>query len=137
MDTYKYIGIWNGLRQIDASPWLCLIHSICNLMKMINTLLWTWKKIPSTIHGGCPGGSDGKDSVCNAGDPGLIPRLGRSSGDGKGYPLSCFCLENPMDRGASQAIVHGVAKIWTQLSDWDFHLLWKNIHRTKTHYPSI
>ena len=49
--TYKYTGVWNGLSQVDASPWLCLIHSICKLLKMINTLLWTWKRIPSTIHG--------------------------------------------------------------------------------------
>ena len=47
-----------------------------------------------------PGGSDGKASVYNAGDPGLIPGLGRSSGDGNGNPLQYCCLENPMDRGA-------------------------------------
>ena len=49
---------------------------------------------------GCPGGSDGKESVCNAGDPGSIPGLGRSPGGGHGDPLQCSCLENPMDRGA-------------------------------------
>ena len=47
-----------------------------------------------------PGGSDGKASVYNAGDPGLIPGLGRSSGDGNGNPLQDYCLENPMDREA-------------------------------------
>ena len=47
-----------------------------------------------------PGGSDGKASVYNAGDPGLIPGLGRSSGDGNGNPLQDYCLENPMDRRA-------------------------------------
>jgi len=46
----------------------------------------------------CPGGSDGKESACNAGDPGLIPGLGRSPGEGKGYPLQYSCLENSMDR---------------------------------------
>ena len=49
---------------------------------------------------GFPGGSDGKASVCNAGDPGLIPGLGRSPGEGNGNPLQCSCLENPMDGGA-------------------------------------
>ena len=45
-------------------------------------------------------GSDGKDSACNAGDPGLIPGLGRSPGEGNGNPLQYSCLENPMERGA-------------------------------------
>ena len=49
---------------------------------------------------GLPGGSDSKVSVCNAGDPGLIPGLGRSPGDGNGIPLQYSCLENSMDRGA-------------------------------------
>ena len=67
-----------------------------------------------------PGGSDGKASVYNAGDLGSIPVLGRSAGEGNGNPLQYFCLENPMDRGAWQATVHGVAKSWTQLSDFTF-----------------
>ena len=57
----------------------------------------------------CPGGSDGEESACNVGDPGLIPGLGRSPGEGNAYPLQYSCLENPMDRGAWQATVHGVA----------------------------
>ena len=52
------------------------------------------------IHMGFPSGSDGKASVCNAGDPGLIPGLGRSPGEGNGSPFQYSCLENPMDRGA-------------------------------------
>ena len=51
-------------------------------------------------------GSD-KESACNAGDPGLIPGSGRSPGEGHGNPLQYSCLENPMDRGAWQAAVHG------------------------------
>ena len=47
-----------------------------------------------------PGGSDGKASAYNVGDPGMIPRLRRSSGEGNGNPLEYSCLENPMDRGA-------------------------------------
>ena len=66
---------------------------------------------------GSPGGSDGKESACNAGDLGSIPGLERSPGEGNGYSLQCSCLKNPLDRGAWWAIVHGVAKIWTQLSD--------------------
>ena len=47
-----------------------------------------------------PGGSDSKVSVCNVGDPGLSPGLGRFPGEGNGNPLQYYCLENPMDRGA-------------------------------------
>ena len=46
---------------------------------------------------GFPGGSDGKASVCNAGDLGLIPGLGRSPGEGNGNPIQYSCLENPTD----------------------------------------
>ena len=49
---------------------------------------------------GFPGGSDGKESTCNAGDLGSTPKLGRSSGGQRGNPLQYSCLENPMDRGA-------------------------------------
>ena len=60
-----------------------------------------------------PSGSDGKASVCNAGDSGLIPVSRRSPGEGNGNPLQYSCLGNPMDRGTRQATVHGVAKSWT------------------------
>ena len=59
---------------------------------------------------GFPGGSVGKESICNAGDPGSISGLGRSAGEGTGNPLQYSCLENPMDRGTWWATVHGVAK---------------------------
>ena len=59
---------------------------------------------------GFPSGSDGKESACNAGDPGLIPGSGLSPGEGNGSPLQCSCLKNSMDRGAWQALVHEVAK---------------------------
>ena len=59
---------------------------------------------------GFPGSLDGKESASNAGDPSSIPGSGRSPGEGHGNPLQYSCLENPMDRGAWQATVHGVAK---------------------------
>ena len=59
---------------------------------------------------GFPGSSDGKESACNAGDPGSIPELGSSPGEEIGYPLQYSCLGNPMDRRASQATVHEVTK---------------------------
>ena len=64
-----------------------------------------------------PGGSVSKESACNAGGQDLIPGSGRSPGEGNGNPLQYSCLGNPMDRGAWQATVHGVAKNWTQLSN--------------------
>ena len=69
------------------------------------------------IFMGFPGGSHGKESANNARDLGLIPRLGRSPGEGNGYPLQCPCLENPMDRGAWQATVAGVTMSQTRLSN--------------------
>ena len=60
---------------------------------------------------GFPGGSEGKASACNAGDPGSIPGSGRSPGEGNGNPLLYPCLENPMDRGAWWATVHGVTRV--------------------------
>ena len=65
------------------------------------------------IYIGFPGGSDGKESTCNAGDLGLFPGLGSSPTEGNGYPLQYSCLENAMDRAAWQAVVHGVTKSCT------------------------
>ena len=76
--------------------------------------------ISSVFYMGFPGGSDGKAAVCNAGDPGSIPGLGRSPGEENGNPLQYSCLENPMDGGALKAAVHGVAEGQTHLSDFTF-----------------
>ena len=66
---------------------------------------------------GFPHSSVGKESACNAGDPGLIPGLARSPGERNGNPLQYSCLENPMDRGAWWATVYGVTRVKTQFSD--------------------
>ena len=63
---------------------------------------------------GFPGGSDDKESACSVGDPGLIPGLGRSPGEGNGNALQYSCLENPMDGG-------------TRLSDFTFFLTSKSL----------
>ena len=76
--------------------------------------------IMGLLHLGFPDGSVDKESACNAGDPDLIPGLGRSTGEGIGYPLQYSGLEN--------SIVHGVAKSLTPLSN--FHFL-----ATKQHAP--
>ena len=67
---------------------------------------------------GFPGGSAGKEVACNVGDLGSIPGLGRSPGEGKGYPLQYSGQENSMDY-----IVHGVAKSWTPLTPLTFTFL--------------
>ena len=66
---------------------------------------------------GFPSSTEGKASACNAGDLGSIPGLGRSPGEGNGYPLQYSCLRNPMDREAWQGTVHGVTKSQTRLSN--------------------
>ena len=64
---------------------------------------------------GLPGGSDGKESACNAGDLGSIPGSGRSPGKGNGYPFPY--LGNSMDGGAWRATIHEVTKSHTRLSN--------------------
>ena len=72
----------------------------------------------SRVYFGIPGGSDGKESTCNAGDLGSIPGLGRSPGGGHGNPLQYSCMENPHgQRGSWWAAVHGVSKSQIRLTD--------------------
>ena len=65
---------------------------------------------------GFPGGSDGKESAYNVEDLSLTPGLGRSLGERNGYPLQYFCLENPIDRVAWQAVVHRVTRVGHNLA---------------------
>ena len=83
---------------------------------------WKLERICSypKMREGFPGGSDSKESACNAGDLGSIPGLGRSSGEENGNLLQYSGLEKSMDRGAWQVAVHGVTESWTQLSDFHF-----------------
>ena len=84
---------------------------------------WDWKipwrrdRLPIAVFMGFPGGADGKESACNAGDLGLIPGLRRAPGRGHGNPLQYSCLENPHGKGAWWATVHGVTKSWVWWSN--------------------
>ena len=78
---------------------------------------------------GFPCGSAGKESACNAGDLGSIPGLGKSPGEGKGYPLQYSGLENSMD-----SVVYGVAKSQTQLSN--FHFTSLSVYRVHSSFHS-
>ena len=93
-----------------------LRHSNC-VVSMLNGTEIQKRGHKMYMHGVFPGGSDGIESTCNAGDSGLIPRLGRSPGEGNGNPLQYSCLENPMDRGGWPATVHRVTKSQTGLSN--------------------
>ena len=75
-----------------------------------HSIILAWR-IP--VEKGFPGTSDGKESACNVGDPGSVPGYRRSLGEGNGNLLQYSCLENPMDRGAWQAKIHGVTKSQT------------------------
>ena len=87
----------------------------------VRKIHWRRDRLPIPVFLGFPCVSAGKESTCNVGDLGSIPGLGRSPGEGKGYPLQYSGLDNSMD-----CIIHGVKKSWTQLSD--FHFQGVNIH---------
>ena len=107
--TDKQIGTicWNP--SAEGFPWRVGLSSFCLYLRKV--LLWIilqiHKKFLLHCTLGFPGVSECKESVCNAGDPGSIPESGRFPGEGKGNPLQYSCLENSVDRGVWQAIVHG------------------------------
>ena len=98
------LGCWYLSNISLKSPWFIGKCSLNIWFIYFKVLFW-----------GFPGGSDGKESTCNVEDLGLIPGLGRSPGEGNGYPLQYSGLENSIDY-----IVHGVTKSWTRLSDFHF-----------------
>ena len=77
--------------------------------------MWADRFIDIYTHQGFPCGSDGKESTCNAGDLGSIAGLGRSPGEGKGYPFQYSGLENPHGQRSLAATVHGVTKKFLEL----------------------
>ena len=128
---------FTGLLQIKHSVYACLVTQPCPTVQPLNCSLWgssvhgifqarilEWVAISyskgsswprdleiSALSGGFfPGGSVGRVSVCNSGDPGLFPDLGRFPEEGKGNPLQDFFLENPTDRGAWQAPFYGLTE---------------------------
>ena len=100
-----YSGLENSM---DRGAWRATVHGVAK----------SWTRLSDFhFHLGFPGGSDSKESSCNAGDLGLIPGLGRSPEEGNVYPLKYSGLENSMDRGAWQATVHGVNP-WVGMIPW-------------------
>ena len=97
-----------------------ILHHFSVLNKQYNTadhtmsglkVPWRKDRLPTPVFLGFPCGSAGKESECNEGDPGSIPGWGRSPGGGHGNLPQHSCLESPMDRGAWQAPVPGIAEL--------------------------
>ena len=99
--------------QCEKEHWWILSRGVCSLTYLTNC----------RCGKGFPGGSDGKASACNAGDPGSVPGSGRAPAVGNSNPLQSSCLENSVDTGAWWSAVHGVVKSRTRLSDEYFFSL--------------
>ena len=106
---------------ISCMIWGLAFYSGHTFPQVLVTVLEALPLSPDHASLGFPGGSDGKESACNAGGMGSIPGSGRSPGEGHGSTLQYACLENSMDRGAWGSTVHGFAKNWTRLSDQHLH----------------
>ena len=116
-------GEWKIMMKSERSSSLCRNSSVKENENIILTHVeWNWFRdftdIYTSLPGGFPGGSEGKASACKAENLSSIPRSGRSLGEGNGNPLQYYRLENPMDRGAWYATVHGVANSRTRLSNF-------------------
>ena len=94
----------------DSGAWWAAVYGVAQSRTRL-------KQLSSIPDMGFPRSSGGKESACKAGDLGSIPGSRRFFGKGNGNPLQCSCLENPMDRRAWWATVHGVAKSQTWLSN--------------------
>ena len=107
-ESEQTLGDTGGQRNLA-----CTVHGVTKSQRLNK---WCWIKI--SVNSGFPGGSDGQESICNAGDLGSSPGWGKSPGEGNGYPLLFSCLENSMDRWAWQAAPYGIRKSQTWLSDF-------------------
>ena len=101
------------------------LHRLC-ISSWVRKIRWRRDRLPTPVFLGFSCDSAGKEFACNARDLGSIPGLGRSPGEGKGYPLQYSGLENSMD-----CIVQGVAQSCTCLSDFSFHLEVKEALQTR------
>ena len=117
---------WDNLPHLVFTmglPWYLnwyRIHPQCSRPRFnswVGKISWRRDRLSTAVLLGFPGGLDGKESACNAGDPGLIPGSGRSPGEGIGCPLQYCGPENAMD-----CIVHGVTKSQAWLSHFHFHV---------------
>ena len=113
--SIQYHGQLLGARKIRFLRILPCFFQRPQLNSRVEKICWRRDRLPTPVFLGFPCGSAGIESAHNPGDLGSIPGLGRSPGEGKGYPLQYSGLENSID-----CIVHGVAKSRTWLSDFHF-----------------
>ena len=125
---FKFFSLLDYHRVLSRDPNLPAMQET-RFDSWVRKICWRRDRLPTPVFSGFPGGSGGKESARNVGDLGSIPGLGRSPGDGNDNPFQYACLENPVDRGAWWATVHGVAKSWTRLSDFTFTFI------NDTHVP--
>ena len=123
-----------GLSCVGLFLLLCFLSGEVPLAFIVKLVWWCWILLTFAclfdffiISESFPGGSDGKESTCNAEDLGSISGSGRSPGEGNGNPLQYSCLGNPMDRGAWWAIVHEVTKSQTQLTNTSTFHIWTRV----------
>ena len=115
-----HFTIYTSIESLGCTPETKIMLYV-NYTSIKNKLIWCIKNknlfsfYLSLWH---PGGSDGKESACNSGDPALIPGLGRSPGEGNGYPFQYSCLENSMDKWVWRVVVHVVTKSWWTQLKW-------------------
>ena len=113
---FSEVSISGNFNISSPISWPFTFASVGIVCHILYQYFYQFFQFPWLFHCGYseePGGSDGKESACNAGDPSSIPESGRSPGEGNSYPLQHSCLEKSMDRGAEQATVHGVKKTRT------------------------
>ena len=106
--SVAFPGTWEWCcpaRDTVRGPRICWTSSSHDFLKRVH------------LFSGFPGGSDSKEYTCNAGDTGSIPGWGRSPGGGRGSPLECSRLENPVDRAAWRATVHGLTQCHNQATN--------------------
>ena len=118
LDLLAVQGILKSLLQHHSSKASILRHSAFFIVQLSHPYMTTVCKLPLPLYKlGFPGGSDGKESACHVGDPGLNPGSRRFPGEGNVDPLQYSCLENSTDRGAWWAIVHEIIKSRTRMSN--------------------
>ena len=140
---------FGGCQSQDSNSALsnCIICALCPstglpAVSLLGGVLSCWPVLslghslewPSSDPG-LPWGSDGKESACKVKDVDLIPRSRRPSGEGNGIPFQYSCLEDPVDRGAWWATVHGVTESWTGLSKLHTVIQWKHPDVSRLQYP--
>ena len=118
--------------KLSLSSFPPYMNSRCCIWEEAYLLPWVSLCLSGGVKWGFPCGSAGKESTCNVGDLGSIPGLGRSPGEGKGYPLQYPGLENCVD-----CIVHGVAKSWTRMNDFHFHFFTFKCEKTLKKPPLL